>query len=154
MAMFDDLMSLERSLWDDFRRLEREMDALFTPGWGRTSIRAAARGSFPAINVGVTAEAAQVYIFAPGLDMNTLDLSIQRNLLTVSGERQIHTPKSGERAGYHLQERFSGNFRRVISLPEDVDPDQVNAVYRNGILNVTIGKREAAKPRQIQVKSA
>lgn len=151
--MFEDLMALERSLWDDFRRLEREMDALFAPGWGRTSIRAVARGSFPAINVGVTPEAARVYIFVPGLDMNTLDLSIQRNLLTISGERKVAEPKSGKQAGYHLRERFSGGFRRVIGLPEDVDPDQVSAVYRNGILHVTIGKREAAKPRQIQVTS-
>lgn len=152
--MFEDLMALQRGLWNDFRGLEREMDALFTPGWGRTSIRAMAQGSFPAINVGVTPEAVRVYIFAPGLDMNTLDLSIQRNLLTISGERKGAEPEPRKQAGYHLRERFSGGFRRVISLPEDVDPDQVSAVYRNGILNVTIGKRETAKPRQIQVTSA
>lgn len=154
--MFANLINMQGSLWDDFQRLQREMGTLFSPGWGRTSIRAGVRGSFPAINVGTTPEAVQVYLFAPGLDMNTLDLSIQRNLLSVSGERNVTPPESGEQAqaGYYLQERFSGSFRRVISLPEDVDPEQVNATYRHGVLSITVGKREAAKPRQIQVKNA
>ncbi|MDQ2695664.1 MAG: Hsp20/alpha crystallin family protein [Pseudomonadota bacterium] len=152
--MFGSLMNFDSTVWDDVRRLQREMDALFSPGWGRTSIRAVARGSFPAVNVGQTADAVQVYCFAPGLDVNSLNLSLERNLLTVSGERTVPTPEAGgERAGYHLQERFNGGFRRVIGLPDDVDPDKVSATYRNGVLTVSIARREAARPRQIQINA-
>lgn len=153
--MFGSLMNMEGNwLLDEFERMQREMDALFNRGLGRTSIRAVARGSFPAINIGATPNAFQVYVYAPGLDTKTIDLSIQRNLLTISGARNIETPKPSERASYHLRERFNGEFRRVISLPDDIDPNQVNAVYKDGVLNVTVGKRQAVKPRQIQIKSA
>ena len=150
--MFGDLLSWESGLWNEFQRMQRELDALFNP-LGRTNIRAVAWGSFPPVNVGSTPEAVHVYAFAPGLDMNTLDLSIQRSLLTLAGERKGEAQESGPSAGYHLQERFNGAFRRVISLPDDVDPDRVNATYRNGVLYVTIAKQEAAKPRQIQVSA-
>jgi HSP20 family protein len=85
--------------------------------------------------------------------MSKVDVSIQRNLLTISGERKITAPEATGEGGYHLRERFTGSFRRVVSLPDDVNPDQVNAVYRNGLLNVTVAKQAVAKPRQIQVKS-
>jgi len=151
--MFGDLMNLESTLWDDFQRLQREMDELFNRGWGRTSIRATTVGAFPAVNVGVTPDAVHVYAFAPGLDTNALDLSIERNLLTISGERKVAEPAAETEASYYLQERFTGAFRRVISLPEGVNPEQVNAVYRNGVLSITIGKQETAKARQIQVNA-
>jgi len=151
--MFGDLMNLESTLWDDFQRLQREMDELFNRGWGRTSIRATTVGAFPAVNVGVTPDAVHVYAFAPGLDTNALDLSIERNLLTISGERKVAEPAAETEASYYLQERFTGAFRRVISLPEGVNAEQVNAVYRNGVLSITIGKQETAKARQIQVNA-
>lgn len=146
-------MNLESTLWDDFQRLQREMDELFNRGWGRTSIRATTVGAFPAINVGVAPNAVHVYAFAPGLDINALNLSIERNLLTISGERKVAEPASETEAGYYLRERFNGAFKRVISLPEGVNPEQVNAVYRNGVLSITIGKQETAKARQIQVNA-
>jgi HSP20 family protein len=152
--MFGDLLSFENSLLGEFQRLQREVDELFSPGWGLTSIRAVASGAFPSINIGVRPESVEVYAFAPGLDMQKLDLSIQRNLLTISGERKIQELPAENGAGYYLRERFNGAFRRVVSLPEDADPDQVKAQYENGILTVTIGKQEAAKPRQIQVNNA
>jgi HSP20 family protein len=90
-----------------------------------------------------------VYLFAAGLDPKSLDISLQQNLLTVSGERKatVH-----EQANYYRRERFTGDFRRVITLPEDVDPDRVEAYYRAGVLQVSVQRREAARPRQIQVK--
>jgi HSP20 family protein len=146
-------MNLEGTLWDDFQRLQREMDELFNRGWGRTSIRATTVGAFPAVNVGVTSDAVHIYAFAPGLDTKALDLSIERNLLTISGERKVVEPAAETEASYYLRERFTGAFRRVISLPEGANPEQVNAVYRNGVLSITIGKQETAKARQIQVNA-
>ena len=57
-----------------------------------------------------------------------------------------------ENVNYYRQERFNGEFRRVIALPDDVDPDRVEARYRDGILHITVQRREVAKPRQIEVK--
>jgi len=99
--------------------------------------------------VGGTAENVTVYLFAPGIDAKKLDISIQRNLLTVSGEREV--PRD-DQATYYRQERFGGEFRRVISLPDDVDPDKVEASYRDGIVQITVGRRESAKPRQIAIR--
>lgn len=151
--MFGNLLNFD-NLFDDFRRLQRELDSNFGAWPGRPSIRAVARGSFPPINVGSTPEAVQVYLFAPGLDTEKLDLSIQQNLLTVSGERKVQETESGKAGNYHLRERFGGNFRRVLSLPDDVDPDHVEARYQDGVLHITIARRESARPRQIEIKSA
>jgi HSP20 family protein len=147
--MFGDLLSLESSLWNEFERLQQEMDDLFTRPWGRLSIRSVTGEAFPAFNVGESPDAVHVYMFAPGLDPKTLDLSIQRNLLTIAGERRIEEPKAG--AEVYRRERFSGTFRRVLSLPEEVNPELVNAVYHDGVLGITIAKKETAKPRQIPV---
>lgn len=147
--MLGNLFNLEGDLWGEFQRLQREMDDLFNWTWGQGNIRAVAPGTYPAINIGETPDAVNVYVFAPGIDPSKLDLSIQRNLLTISGERRTSEPEG--KAQSYLRERFNGSFRRVISLPDDIDPNQVNATYRNGVLGVIIARHEAAKPRQIQV---
>lgn len=90
----------------------------------------------------------ELYLFAPGLDPKALEISIQQNLLTVSGERKL---PAQEDVSWYRQERFDGGFRRVIGLPDDVDPDKVSAQYRDGILQISVERRKAAQPRQIQV---
>lgn len=147
--MFGSLMSsFDSSLFDDFRRLESEMDQLYGRRAWPTGIRAVRRGTFPPINVGATADRVDVYLFAAGLDPKSLDISIQQNLLAVSGSRKLAVE---ETADYYRRERFDGEFRRVITLPEDVDPDRVEAKYRDGVLQITVQRREAARPRQIAV---
>lgn len=141
--------SREGGLFDAFTRLEREMDELFGGDPALTGIRSVARGTFPAVNVGATPERVDVYVFAAGVDPKALDISIQKNLLTIAGARSVSETKG---ANYYRKERFSGAFRRVISLPEDVDPERVAASYQDGVLHVTVQRREAAKPRQIEVK--
>jgi len=147
--MFGSLFSgFDTSLFDEFRRLESEMDQLYGRGSLPAGIRAMRRGTFPPINVGATPERVDVYLFAAGLDPKSLDISIQQNLLAVSGERKVPVD---EAADYYRQERFDGEFRRVITLPDDVDPDRVEAKYRDGVLQITIQRREAVRPRQITV---
>lgn len=90
-----------------------------------------------------------VYLFAPGVAPRGLDVSIRQNLLSISGAREIALDES---ATYFRQERFSGQFHRTINLPDDADPERVEAKYENGILTVRIGRRESAKPRQIEVR--
>ena len=140
--------SFDTSLFDEFRRLESEMDQLYGRGSLPAGIRAMRRGTFPPINVGATPERVDVYLFAGGLDPKSLDISIQQNLLAVSGERKVPID---EAADYYRQERFDGEFRRVITLPDDVDSDRVEAKYRDGVLQITVQRREAARPRQITV---
>jgi len=91
----------------------------------------------------------EVYLFAGGIDPASVELTIERNLLTVAGSRHI---PGREDADYYRKERFSGEFRRVVTLPEDVDPDRVNARYRDGVLQVTVQRREATRPRQINIQ--
>ena len=147
--MFGSLLnSFDSSLFDDFRRLESEMDELFGGMSWPTGIRAVRRGTFPPINVGATPDRVDVYLFAAGLDPRSLDLSIQQNLLTVSGNRKLQTDDAAE---YYRRERFDGDFRRVVTLPDDVDPDRVDARYRDGVLQITVQRRESARPRQIEV---
>lgn len=135
-------------LFQEFRRLEQELDEQLGRWSWPLGIRSTARGTWPPMNVGLTPENVEIYLFAAGLDPKSIDISVEQNLLTVAGERRI--PARGEVAWYR-NERFDGNFRRVISLPEDVDPDSIRARYRDGVLQVTAKRPEAAKPRQIQV---
>ena len=147
--MFTKLGNFENSLLDEFRRMQRDIDHLFGATPSPSSIRAVARGSYPPVNIGVNPDQVDVYLFAAGLNPDRLDISIQQNLLTIAGERILITE---EGADYYRKERYDGDFRRVVTLPDDVDPENVEASYRDGILHVTIQRRGSAKPRQIEIK--
>jgi HSP20 family protein len=147
--MFGYLGNLDSSLFDDFRRVQREMDELLAGAPWPSGIRAVARGTYPPVNIGSTADRVDIYVFAAGIDPKTLDIAIQQNLLTVAGERKLAT---AEGVNYYRKERFDGAFRRVVTLPDDVDPDKVDARYRDGVLHISVRRRESAKPRQIEVK--
>ena len=146
--MFSLWGNFDTNLLDELRRLEGEVDQLVARGGPQAGIRAMRRGTFPPINVGSTPERVDVYLFAAGLDPKSLDLSIQQNLLVIAGTRRV--PVEDE-ANYYRQERFDGDFRRVVSLPDDVDPERVDAKYRDGVLQITVQRREVARPRQITV---
>ena len=146
--MFGIPSNMPSSAFDELWRLQQEVDELFGSWSSPSGIRSLPRGSFPAINVGQTAERVEVYLFAPGIDPKSLDISLQQNLLTVSGRRDI---AAREAADYYRQERFGGEFRRVISLPEDLDPERVQARYVNGIVQIGVQRRESARPRQIEI---
>lgn len=147
--MFGSLFSsFDPSLFDQLRRIQGEMDRASGRSPWLGGIRSARPGAFPPINVGSTPERVDVYLFAAGLDPKSLDISIQQNLLAVSGSRKFEAQENAE---YYRSERFDGDFRRVITLPDDVDPDKVEAKYRDGVLQITIQRREANRPRQITV---
>jgi HSP20 family protein len=146
--MFGSLTGLEGGLFDEFRRLQEEMGNLFDQGLAPAAVRAPVRGTFPPMNVGATPEKLEVYVFAAGLDPKRIELSIQQNLLMVAGEREVPVDES---ATYYRRERFTGDFRRVMTLPEDVDPGRVQARYRDGVLRITVERKAPAKPRTIQL---
>lgn len=147
--MFGIPSNMPSSVFDELWRLQEEVDDLFGSWSSPLGIRSVPRGSFPAVNVGQTPERVEVYLFAPGIDPKSLDISIQQNLLTVSGKRELRAEKA---ADYYRQERFTGEFRRVITLPEDVDPERVQARYVDGIVQIGAQRRESARPRQIEIQ--
>jgi HSP20 family protein len=143
------LTGFDNDAFDQFDRMRRQMDRMFGDWSGPAGIRSLAAGSFPAVNIGVSEQQVDIYVFAAGMDPKTLSISLQQNLLTIEGERKIDYPDNVQ---FYRQERSSGNFRRVLTLPEDVDADKVEARYRDGVLQITVQRREAVRPRQIEVK--
>ncbi len=137
-------------LLGEFDRLQRQMVNLFTDF--PVSLRATRLGSFPPVNIGSTDDSLEVVAFAPGLDPATIDVSIDKGLLTISGEREAAQPAAGEETRVYARERFTGSFRRVIELPAHADPDRVSAKYSNGCLSISLAKSEASKPRAITVQ--
>lgn len=129
-------------------RLQREVQQVFEG----PSIRGLGRGGYPALNVGNTPESIELYAFAPGLDPQSIEVNLERGVLTISGERTSDVPQD-EKLSLHINERFAGRFRRVISLPDDdINPSGVSAQYRDGVLHVSVKRRESAKPRRIAIQ--
>ena len=139
-----------RDIFAELDRLQRDMSGVFDYS---PSIRGFGRGGYPALNVGSTPTSVEIYAFAPGIDPAAVEINLDRGVLTIDGERKsaIGNGSRDPKSTVHLDERFAGRFRRVVSLPEDADPAAVKAEYRDGVLRVTIGRREAAKPRRITV---
>lgn len=136
----------------DFDRLRRELDDLFGMTGLPTSIRSAAPGAFPALNIGNTPTSVEIYAFAPGIDPKQIDVTIDRGVMTISGERASALPNEDARVNVYGNERFAGRFRRAISLPDDIDPSKVDATYRDGVLRVSVARRESALPKRITVQ--
>ena len=152
--MYPSLTRFPGGLFAELDALQRHMDQLFGQRSWPSSIRAANRGAFPALNVGMTGDAVEIYAFAPGIDPAKLEVSIDKGLLTITGERSSDLPEASEKVSVYADERFTGAFRRVISLPDDVDGSRVEAKYRDGILRISVPKVEKSKPRRIEVAAA
>ena len=138
-----------RDMFAELDRLQREMQSVFDYS---PSIRGLGRGGYPALNVGSTPASVEVYAFAPGVDPAQIEVNLDRGVLTIAGERKLAMPESDEKTTLHINERFDGRFRRVVSLPDDVDPNAVTADYHDGVLHVSIKRRASAQPRRIEVQ--
>ncbi|WP_431208769.1 Hsp20/alpha crystallin family protein [Burkholderia cepacia] len=137
-------------LFSEFDRLQQQMAQRF--GGFPSSIRAGRLGAFPQINIGATDESIEIVAFAPGINATELDVSIDKGLLTISGERKSTQPDTGSETRTYAQERFAGAFRRVVELPDTADPDKVQARYENGCLSISVGRRESSRPRAITIR--
>jgi HSP20 family protein len=139
-----------RDIFAELERVQREMREAFDLS---PSIRGLGRGGFPALNVGGTPQSVEIFAFAPGLDPATVEINLDRGVLTIAGERQSSVPSDDDDgAAVHISERFSGRFRRVVSLSDDIDPNGVSAEYRDGVLHISARRRESAQPRRITVQ--
>ncbi len=86
----------------------------------------------------------------PDVDLNDIDVRVENQTLTIAGERKFDQQPSGK--GYHRIERSYGNFVRSFAVPNTFDTEKIGAQYKNGVLTVTLPKKEAAKPRQVKVE--
>jgi HSP20 family molecular chaperone IbpA len=130
--------------------LRQWVDRVFDDAFARENAGTGAAGfqSLP-VNVWETPEGYQAGLLAPGLDENTLNVTVHDDTLAIEGELKFNVPE-GSKAVW--QEFGPAKFRRSLRLGAAVDPARVEAIYRNGLLLVTMPKAEHAKPRQIQVK--
>jgi len=137
--------------FSDFEQLRRDMGRLLERTGSDGLFSEMDAGVFPPINV--TQDTDNLYVRAeiPGIKASELSLSAVRNRLSISGKREIK--QESERTSYHRRERAEGSFNRTLVLPTEVDSERVEAGYTDGILTITLPKAEAAKPRQITVRT-
>src|SRR5664279_3686595 len=153
--MYPSMLNPSGDLFADVSQLQDRLEQLFGSHAQGSSIRAVSRAvAFPALNVGTWAEAVEIYAFAPGSDASSIDVSVEENLLTVSGTRPAAGEREAKDVTVYARERFAGPFRRVVALPEDADSSRVEATYKDGVLKIVVPKRESSKPRQVQVNTA
>lgn len=124
--------------------LRRRMEELFD-GAGAGVTRS---GVYPPVNLYESADGYVVTAELPGLRVEDIDISVERDRLTLRGERRVEHPQD---ASLHRVERRAGAFRRTIQLPVEVDGEKVEAVYRNGVLTLRIPKAPEHQPRRITV---
>ena len=131
--------SPELSTWPSFDRwatLRDELNSLFEPPSMGNLARHQNSDNVVAI------------LEVPGMRKEDIDISLQDGMLTIAGERQS---SSGEGENAERTERFSGKFRRSITLPTQVNAAKVSATYKDGVLTVTLPKAEEAKPKKVEV---
>ena len=104
----------------------------------------------PAVDIYETADELVLKADVPDVDLKDIDVRVENQTLTISGERKFQQQESGK--GYHRIERSYGNFVRSFAVPNSFDTEKIAASYKNGVLSVSLPKREAAKPRQIKVE--
>lgn len=104
----------------------------------------------PAVDIFETENELLLKADLPGVEMKDIDIQLENGTLALRGERKFEQEK--KEGGFHRVERSYGSFARYFTLPETLDPEQVKAEYKNGVLIVRLAKKEVAKPRQIKVQ--
>jgi HSP20 family protein len=135
-----------RSPFDELLALRNELDRL-SAGIVRDVTQHG--GIFPAVNIYDNGEAFLVRAEVPGIDKNAIDIASKGQQLTIRGERVVKPAQN--QASYHRREREGGTFRRVVTLPEQIDANKIDATYNNGVLEIVVPRAPEAKPRQIRI---
>lgn len=137
----------------DLRNLQDEVNRLFSTNISRVfGDEGIARGAWnPSIDIYENKDQIVVEAELPGMKREDFDLSIENNVLTLRGERRFEKKDEGD--NYHRVERSYGSFTRSFTLPQTVTGESANAEYKNGVLRVTLPKREEVKARRIEIKS-
>ena len=139
--------------WDPFRgvtTLQDQINRLFNESFERTSDDSSLSAWAPAVDIYETEHELVVKADLPDVDPKDLDIRVENNILTIRGERKFEKKVNEE--NYLRVERSYGSFARSFTLASTVNSDAIKADYQNGVLTLTIPKREEAKPKQIKVK--
>ena len=146
--MFQSAFSTD--IFSELENLHQQAQRAFSSG---TGIRGNTMGAYPLLNVGKTSQSIELYAFAPGLDPASIEVNLERGVLTIAAERKSDLPPRDEKSTIHINERFAGRFRRLLSLPaDDIDSGDVSAEYRDGVLHIQLKRRESAQARRITVQ--
>jgi HSP20 family protein len=135
--------------WAEFERIRQGLDQLSQSMAGGDVLHGRAT-VFPPVNVYEDKEHIIIKAEIPGVTYEDLDISIEGETLSIQGVREKH---EDEKISFHRREIERGSFSRAITLPTKIDPDNVFARLKNGILTITIGKAAEVKPRQITVST-
>ena len=128
--------------WDEFERMRRVMSGLDSR---RSS-------EFPSVNTWVSSDDSIVTTEIPGVDPESIDISVTGKTLTLRGSRKADDIKEDQT--FHRRERWNGEFSKAIELPFIIEADKVVAKFKKGILTLTLPKAEAEKPKKIEIKSS
>jgi HSP20 family protein len=137
------------SPWREMDRLRRDMNRLYTD-WSTEAGRAVAPG-YPAMNVWTDQDSAIVTAELPGANLEDIDISVEDDTLTLSGDRQ--RDELEESVTYHRRERRFGSFLRTFQLPFRVDAAKVDATLKNGVLSISLPRAEEDRPRRITIRA-
>jgi HSP20 family protein len=137
----------------DLRTLHEEVNRLFTGNLARNfEDEGIARGAWsPSVDIYENKDHIVLEAELPGMNRDDFDLSVENNVITLRGER--HFEKKDETDNYHRVERAYGSFTRSFTLPNTVSAEGATAEYKNGVLRVTLPKRDETKARRIEIKS-
>lgn len=135
----------------ELERLQRRMGRLFEDTFG-PGLALWRPGVYPLVNISEDHDYLYVRAELPGISAQELEITVHEGNLILRGQRKI--PAEEKDVNYHRRERESGYFRRVVNLPMPVNPDKVEASYKDGILTVKLAKPEEIKPRVIKVQSS
>lgn len=133
----------------EFQTLQDRMNRLFESSFRQNDRDFGAW--MPAVDIFEEGDTLKLQAELPGLDEKEIDLQVENNILTIRGERKRE--KEFNEDGYFRSERLFGQFSRSFSLPTTVDPEKINASFRNGILSVTLPKKESSKSRKIRISN-
>ena len=134
--------------WTGLSHLHNEIDQLFRSNLGQDENSQVAAWT-PAVDVSEEDDRFVIHADVPGVDPQDIDVTMEKGLLTISGNR--HSEKQEEGKGFSRVERSSGSFFRRFTLPDTADADQIKAKSVNGVLEVTIAKHDKVQPRRIKV---
>jgi HSP20 family protein len=136
----------------DLRSLQDEVNRLFSTNLSRVfGDEGIARGAWnPTVDIYENKDQIVIEAELPGMNREDFDLSFENNVITLRGERKFE--KKDESDNYHRVERSYGSFTRSFTLPPTVSGEGISAEYRNGVLRVTLPKREEVKARRIEIQ--
>jgi len=137
----------------ELRTLQNEMNRLFSSTFSGAGDDELTRGVWnPSVDIFENKDNIVIEAELPGIKPEDVDISVENNVLTLRGERRFE--KKDEKDNFHRIERSYGSFVRSFTLPNTVSPDSCDAEFENGVLRVTLQKREEVKARKIQIKGA